>query len=458
MQDHEASIEAFVAKKERLDLSLQIDAGKISLQKNTISNRFRYSKHNSVAATGISLSDFDQILSIDPTSRTLDVEGLATYESIVDATLPYGFLPTVSPELKHITVGGATVGIGIESTCFRHGFVHDGLLQAEVLLPDRSIVTCTADNAHSDLFHALPNSYGTLGYILRARIRLIPATPYVQLLVTHFSDASAFLDAMKVATEGAEADFIEGLFFSHDSFYLMTAHFVDTVPYIDDILRTDIFYKLAQEKDKIYLTTKDYIFRYDPEWFWNIPDGPLYSAFRKYAPKRFRNSSFYTKYSQAKEASFKNLLRHDRTKKTEPLIQDWQVPWPEGKALLDFALQEVDLGGRPWAAVPIRTPSSPTLYPIKSDVLYFNLGCYTQVHRRPDKEDFYSTKILDRKCFELGGIKMLYSSTFLSKEEFNGIYNGEEYARLKSKYDPKQNAYGLYDKAVGLNSRSHPEA
>ena len=458
MQNSEASIEAFVAKKEKLDLSLRQEHGKITLQKNTISNRFRYSTNSSGGANGISLNDFNQVLGIDSANRILEVEGLTTYESIVDATLPYGFLPTVAPELKHITVGGATVGIGIESTCFRHGFVHDGLLQAEVLLPDRSIVTCTPDNAHSDLFHALPNSYGTLGYILRARMRLVPATPYVQLFITHFSDAGAFLDAMKTATESQAVDFVEGLFFSHDSLYLMVAQFADSVPYIDDILRTDIFYKLVQEKGKIYLTTKDYIFRYDPEWFWNIPEGMLYTAFRKYAPKRFRNSSFYTKYSQAKESSFKTLLRRQRPKATEPLIQDWQVPWEQGKALLDFALQEVDLEGRPWAAVPIRTPSSPTLYPIQPDVLYFNLGCYTQVHRRPDQEDYYNTKILDRKCFELDGIKMLYSSTFLPKEEFDKIYNGQEYSRLKKKYDPDQNAYSLYDKAVGLNSRALPDA
>lgn len=458
-QGHEASIEAFVAKKEKLDLGLQLETGKISLGKNTISNRFRYSKNAPDGSTGISLADFDQVLSIDPTNRTLEVEGLATYENIVDATLPYGFLPSVSPELKHITIGGATVGIGIESTCFRHGFVHDGLLQAEVLLPDRSIVTCTADNAYADLFHALPNSYGTLGYILRARIKLLPATPYVQLMTAHFSDADAFLDAMKAATENEDIDFIEGLFFSHDSLYLMTAQFVDAVPYIDDILRTDIFYKLVQEKSKVYLTTRDYIFRYDPEWFWNIPDGPLYSAFRKYAPKRFRNSGFYSKYSQAKETSFKTLLRRERPKRTtEPLIQDWQVPWEHGKTLLDFALQQVNLEGRPWAAVPIRTPSSPTLYPIEAGTLYFNLGCYTQVHRRAGKEDYYATKILDRKCFDLGGIKMLYSSTFLSKEEFDEIYNGPEYARLKKKYDPQDNAYSLYDKAVGLDSRTLPDA
>ena len=31
--------------------------------------------------------------------------------------------------------------------------------------------------------------------------------------------------------------------------------------------------------------------------------------------------------------------------------------------------------------------------------------------------DFYYTRLLDRKCFELGGIKMLYSTTFLDRKE-----------------------------------------
>ncbi len=34
---------------------------------------------------------------------------------------------------------------------------------------------------------------------------------------------------------------------------------------------------------------------------------------------------------------------------------------------------------------------------------------------------WHYTRIMDRKCFELGGIKMLYSSTFLSKNEFDRL-------------------------------------
>ena len=393
----------------------------------------------------MSLAQFNNVIALDAEAATLEVEGLTTFEAIVNYTVPKGFLPLVAPELKHITIGGATVGIGIESTCFRYGFVHDSLIEADVLLPDGSVITCTADNEHADLFHALPNSYGTLGYILRAKIRLHAAKPFTQLRMKTFADPQQYLDAMEAATEQADLDFVEGLFYEDRRFILMTGKMVDTVPRTDDILRKHIFYKLVDWRDEINLRTQDYIFRYDPEWFWNLPDSLFYNLYRKFAPEKFHNSSFFTRYiawrSQLNRKFFGN-----RPKATEPLIQDWEVPWNNGAELIEFCLERVNLDGKPWAAVPIRAPQTPTIYPIRANELYFNLGCYCQVRKVPDKGDFHYTRILDDKCFELDGIKMLYSSTFLSEDEFNERFNGEEYAKLKAKYDPNGHAQTLYEK------------
>lgn len=359
--------------------------------------------------------------------------------------MPRGFLPLVAPELKHITIGGATVGIGIESTCFRYGFVHDSLIEADVLLPDGKVITCTADNEHADLFHALPNSYGTLGYILRAKIRLHPAKRFTQLSMKTFADPQRYLDAMKAETERDDLDFVEGVFYEDRRFILMTGTMLDSVPHVDDILRKHVFYKLLDWRRDIYLRTEDYIFRYDPEWFWNLPDSLPYNLYRKFAPAKYRNSGFFTKY-----VAWRDQLRRkyfgDKPKSTEPLIQDWEVPWEHGAELIEFCINNVNLGGRPWAAVPLKTPRSPTIYPIRANELYFNLGCYCQVSKVPDKGDYHYTRIMDEKCFELDGIKMLYSSTFLPEDEFNARFNGAEYAKLKAKYDPDSYAQTLYEK------------
>jgi len=64
------------------------------------------------------------------------------------------------------------------------------------------------------------------------------------------------------------------------------------------------------------------------------------------------------------------------------------------------------------------------------------------------REPYHYSKIMDRKCFELGGIKMLYSSTFLDPAEFDARFNGAAYRVLKAKYDPRGKAPTLYEKVT----------
>jgi hypothetical protein len=436
---------SYAEKTARITSNWQSGKGHVRLAKSTISNLFRYEPRGA-AAHRISLRDFNHVLSLDVDSRTVEVEGLTTYETVVRHCLAHGFLPLVAPELKHITVGGATVGIGIESTCFRYGFVHDGLIEADVLLPGGKIVTARNDNEYSDLFRALPNSYGTLGYILRAKIALHPAAPYVHLHVERFGNAGSYLAAMRAATASDDVAFVEGLFFEDRRYFLMTGRFVKQAPEVEDIVRKNVFYRLVEQRRDIYLRTFDYIFRYDPDWFWNVPETGFYNLFRRYAPEDWRNSAFYTKYVATKAKLLGSVGM--RSNGVEPLIQDWEVPWDQAEELISFSVAEVKLDGKPWAAVPIKTARQPTIYPIRPNELYFNLGCYCQVRRPEGKEPYYYTKIMDRKCFDLGGIKMLYSSSFLDQTEFDSLYNGAGYRALKAKYDPAGNAQTLYKKVA----------
>jgi FAD/FMN-containing dehydrogenase len=437
----------FAAKKRWLAVELQRDPSAPRLNKSTVSNLFRYQPAAARPDTGVSLAGFDRVIGVDTERATLNVEGLTTFETIVKATLGRGLLPLVSPELKHITIGGATVGIGIESSCFRYGFVHDSLIEAEVLLPGGHIVLARPDNEHADLFRALPNSYGTLGYILRAKIRLMPAKPWVHLSTERFSELAPFLEAMRSATEDPSVDFTEGLFYAGGPFYLTNTRFAAEVPRVEDIVRDHIFYKLIQHEPDVYLATQDYIFRYDPEWFWNLPETWPYRLFRRYAPLTLRNSGFYTRYTRWKRRLVQRLpwsVADD----VEPLIQDWEVPWERAEELIEFAARETDLGGKPWVVTPIRTPAKPTLYPVEANRLYLNLGCYCRVKKVPGKADYWHTRILDDKCFALGGIKMLYSSTLLTAEQFWARYNGDAYRALKQRYDPDGRAQDLYAKCA----------
>jgi hypothetical protein len=261
-----------------------------------------------------------------------------------------------------------------------------------------------------------------------------------------FKAVAPYLEAMRLATQSNDLAFVEGLFFEDGRYFLMTGRFVDKPAQVEDIVRKSIFYRLVEQRRDLYLSTFDYIFRYDPDWFWNVPETGFYNLFRRIAPERWRNSAFYTRYVAMKNKLLGKLGIRDTA--FEPLIQDWEVPWERAAELIEFAVREIDLEGRPWAALPIKTPRQPTLYPIKPNELYFNLGCYLQVRKRQGRGPFYYTKILDKKCFELGGIKMLYSSSFLSQTEFDALYNGAAYRELKAKYDAGGRAQTLYRKVA----------
>src|SRR5579863_1692155 len=69
----------------------------IGLRKTT-SNLFRRRERG--ARRKLDVRPFDRVLRIDPERRIADVEGMTTYETLVDETLRFGLLPAVVPQLK----------------------------------------------------------------------------------------------------------------------------------------------------------------------------------------------------------------------------------------------------------------------------------------------------------------------------------------------------------------------
>ena len=113
----------------------------VRLAKRT-SNLFR--PRDAIAVAGLDVSGLDGVISVDPEARTADVQGMCTYEDLVDATLPHGLIPLVVPQLRTITLGGAVTGLGIESTSFRNGLPHESVLEMDVFTGAGEVVTCTA--------------------------------------------------------------------------------------------------------------------------------------------------------------------------------------------------------------------------------------------------------------------------------------------------------------------------
>ncbi|MBO0747117.1 MAG: FAD-binding oxidoreductase, partial [Acidimicrobiaceae bacterium] len=166
----------------------------VRLAKKT-SNLFR--PRAATRAPGLDVGAFDGVIDIDPVARTADVQGMTTYEHLADATLPFGLMPLVVPELKTITLGGAVTGLGIESSSWRNGMPHESVLEFDVLTGAGDVLTVRSGGEHADLFTGFPNSYGTLGYALRLKIELEPTRPYVHLRHLRFGAITSLVAALE---------------------------------------------------------------------------------------------------------------------------------------------------------------------------------------------------------------------------------------------------------------------
>jgi FAD/FMN-containing dehydrogenase len=440
---------AHLARREALVASLQAQAGAapLGLAKST-SNLFRDRNENSKQR--LDLHHFSNVIEVDARRGWVDVEGLCTYEDLVAGTLPHGVMPAVVPQLKTITIGGAAAGVGIEATSFRHGLVHDTLLEIDVLLPHGEIVTCSPDNEQRDLFFGFPNSYGTLGYALRLRARVLPVKRFVRIEHERAHDAQRFFELLAERCAGP-ADFVDGVVFNANEYVLNTGVFVDEAPWQSDYTFEKIYYKSLLEKELDYLTAHDYIWRWDTDWFWCSKN--LYAqnpVVRRLLGRQRLNSRTYTRVMRFNSKwGFTRRLSRLRGRHPESVIQDVDIPLARAPEFLDFFLREV--GVLPiWICPigPVQHGPAFSLYPLKSQGLYVNFGFWDVVESRTVHEPGYFNKLIERKVLELGGIKSLYSDCYFDRETFARAYALDRYDALKAKYDPQRRTLGLYEKCV----------
>ncbi len=426
--------------------SLPTDAP-VRLAKRT-SNLFRFGDDRS---SGLDVSAFGRVLSVDPGSRTADVQGMTTYEDLVAATLPHGLIPFVVPQLKTITLGGAVTGLGIESTSFRNGLPHESVLEMDILTGDGRVVTATPDNEHAALFDAFPNSYGTLGYALRLRIELEPIKPFVKLRHVRFTDAEACFEAVAKECASGEHDFVDGTVFARDEMYLTLASFVDEAPGTSDYTGLDIYYKSLRGKETDHLTAHDYLWRWDTDWFWCSRALGVQNPFvRALWPKRYRRSDVYRKIVawDRKNGFSARLGRLQGKLPEEPVVQDVEVPVTRAADFLDFFHR--DVGISPVWLCPLRLRGAKTwpLYPLEPETLYVNFGFWSSVPLQPGMSEGHHNRLIEEKVTALGGHKSLYSSVHYGREEFWRLYHGEAYAPVKRAYDPAGRLPDLYDKCT----------
>ena len=208
----------------------------------------------------IGISDLDAILEIDPVKRICVAESGVTFIDLVRETLKHGLAPVVVPELSTITIGGAVSGCSLESMSFRHGGFHDTCLEYEVITGTGEVITCAPDSL---VFQMLHGSFGTLGILSKLAFRLVPAKRFVKLVHEKYDRLDAYQAAIAEHVARDDVDFMDGIIHSPTPYVLCVGHFVDRAPYTSRYDWIRVYYKSTASRDEDYMTTRDYLFRYD---------------------------------------------------------------------------------------------------------------------------------------------------------------------------------------------------
>ncbi|MDQ2725124.1 MAG: FAD-binding oxidoreductase [Actinomycetota bacterium] len=440
------------------DLARQLAAlapgAPVRLAKKT-SNLFR--SRTRTSTPGLDVGAFGGVLAIDVAARTADVGGMTTYEHLVDATLPFGLMPPVVPQLKTITLGGAVSGLGIESSSFRNGLVHESVLEMDILTGDGTVVTARPDNEHRALFFGFPNSYGTLGYVLRVKIALEPVAPFVHLRHLRFGTIHELVQVLEsVCAAGHHHDeavaFVDGTVFGPDECYLTLGSWAETASRLSDYTRTEIYYRSLQQHDEDWLSVRDYLWRWDTDWFWcSRAFGVQRRWVRRLLGPRLLRSSVYWKiaaFEQRHHVKAAIDRRRGRPER-ESVIQDIEVPLARLAEFVAGFEREVPISPIWLCPLRQRDPSVAwELYRLDPSELYVNVGFWSTVALADGMDPTHHNRWVEDEVQRLGGRKSLYSTAFYDEGTFWALYNGPVYRDLKARYDPSDRLLDLYAKCV----------
>ena len=381
----------------------------------------------------IELSNFNTILSVDFDNKTITVEGSIQIGDILKFLISRKHCLYVMPDMHHLTIGGLISGVGGGSSTFKHGYIHDNIESFTLLKSDGTLVNCSRFE-NKDLFYALPNSLGTLGYIVKVVLRIKPCDPYVVTKNIKFDNENTFFKTMFEYTKDESIDFLDGVIYADNLFVLIVGRFQKTIDKEVNNFYKDIYWDSLLKDDNHYFHLYDYVFRWDHDMYFSSMNTPSWSRnkqLRGLVPKFLRKSTFVKK-----AAPFLNL-----TVKECPLMNDIFIPYK--KASKFFKWYKDTINTYPIYICPAKAKDESLLYP---QGLYFDFGISYGVYMKNNKDKDYVKK-LEEVMYKYKGHKLLYNKFYLDENKFWKIYqNKDKYQELKQKYDPTNKFLNIYEK------------
>ena len=422
--------------------------GPVSLQKDVISHMVPNPKDPKHKDKKINVRGLNEILEIDTQNKICIAEPGVTFSDLVKATLKVGLMPKLVPELRTITIGGAVSGCSVESMSYKYGGFHDSCLEYEFITGTGEVLICSPEQ-NPDIFHMIHGSYGTLGIITKLKFQLIPAKPYVRMDYVSYPSFAALSEAMHQHYQDRDVDFMDAIVHNSKQAILCIGTLVDQAPKISTYTYLNVFYKSTLKKKQDYLTTEEYLFRYDTECHWlsrTIP-GMETKLMRLLFGKFLLSSTNLLTWSKRLRPILKFDSRPD-------VVVDIFIPFNRLQKFYKDYLQKINYFPL-WIVPYKRVAKYPWInrdYEKKmEDDLFIDIAIYG-LSNRNKAINYY--KIIEDMVHEYNGFKTLISHNFYDRETFWKVYDRENWESVKKKTDPHNYFRDLYEKFNFENAKA----
>ena len=156
--------------------------------------------------------------------------------------------------------------------------------------------------------------------MLRLKIRLVPARRYVHLTHRRFSEPREYFESLAQICDVPGADFLDGTIFGRQEMYVTRGEFRERSAASERLHVHGYLLPVDSANADDWLTSKDYIWRWDTDWFWCSKHFGVQEPAIRFFAKWALNSHTYQRLMRVSQ----KLLPD--SPKLESVIQDVQIP------------------------------------------------------------------------------------------------------------------------------------
>ncbi|KAI9203019.1 24-dehydrocholesterol reductase-like protein [Polychytrium aggregatum] len=399
------------------------------------------------------------ILEIDTKRRVVRVEPGVNIGQLTQFLIPRGWTLPIVPELDDLTCGGMLLGYGIEGSGHKYGLWNDIIVSADIIVGDGSLVHCSATE-NSDLFRALPWSYGGVGFCVAMEIQIIPCKKYCRLIYEPTASIDQMVDRFtEIASAENPHEFLEGLMYDYNNGILTYGDFADEIGsdgYYNPIghYYKPWFHRHAEtimKKGKTvveYIPIRHYYHRHTRSLYWEheimFPMGnhPIFRYFLGWLMPPKVN---FLKYTQTEAMRAHSLEVH--------VAQDFLLPiecMKEGLKLCHETYEIYPLWLCPHAVFKTE-PQGAIRAPTNGQDIeqYVDIGVWGipgPVTRGQRYDVHWGNQTYEKWLRENRGYQAMYAVSEQTRDEFNEMFDQELYDQVRNKYKCKGVFMDAYDK------------